>query len=163
MAMRPSKKTDAAGYTATLELAKADKPEPIQFTKSNPFATPVAAQQEATQAVAAEQPTLNADQIPVSTPTPTKRKKSTGGDEKDDDDEMEEDGGDPTTLAPEVQLRRIHQTLKKFSDRMAHNEESIEGQGRNVDEVAAIHRQEEQERISRTYEILGFPEKANAE
>ena len=75
---------------------------------------------------------------------------------------MEEDEGDPTTLAPEVQLRKIHQTLKKFSDRMANNEESIEGRGRMIDEVAARHRQEEQERISETYEILGIPENANA-
>ena len=75
---------------------------------------------------------------------------------------MEEDGGDPDTLAPEVQLRKIRQTLKKFSDRMAHNEDSIEGQGRMVDEVAARHRQEKQERISRKYEILGTPEKTNA-
>ena len=153
---------DAAVYTAALELAKADEPEPIQVTKTNPFATPAAAQQEATPAVAAEQPTPNPEQIPVTTPTPTKRKKNTGGDEKDDDDEMEEDEGDPTTLAPEVQLRKIHQTLRMFSDRMANNEESIEGQGRMIDEVAARHRQEEQERISKAYEILGIPEKANA-
>ena len=50
---------DAAGYTAALELAEADEPEPIQVTKTNPFATPAAAQQEATPAVAAEQPTPN--------------------------------------------------------------------------------------------------------
>ena len=31
-----------------------------------------------------------------------------------------------------------------------------------VDEVTARHRAEEQERISRTYEIMGLPEKANA-
>ena len=115
---------DAAGYAAALELAKADKLEPVQITKTSPFAAPAAAQQAATPAAAAEQPTPSAEQIPV--PTPTKRKKSTGGDGKDDDDEMEEDEGDPNTLAPEVQLRKIHQTLKKFSDRMAHNEDSIE-------------------------------------
>ena len=151
---------DAAGYTAAIEIAKADEPEPIQVTKTNPFATPVAAQKEATPAVAAEQPTPNPEQIPVST-TPTKRNQNTGGEEKDDD-EMEEDERDPTTLAPEVQLRKIHQTLQKFSDRMANNEESIEGQGRMIDEVAARHRQEGQERISKAYEILGIPEKANA-
>ena len=61
-----------------------------------------------------------------------------------------------------MQLRKIHQTLKKFSNRIANNEDMIEGQGRMVDEVAARNRQEEQERISRTYEILGIPEKANA-
>ena len=145
-------KTDAAGYAGAMEITKDNEIEPVQITRTNPFAT--LAEEQTT-------PNPNAEQIPV--PTPTKRKKNTGDDDdNDDDDEMEEDGGDPSTLAPEVQLRKIHQTLKKFSDRMARNEDSIEGQGRMVDEVAARQRQEEQERISRTYDLMGIPEKANA-
>ena len=156
-------KADAAGYAAPQELAKADELEPTQITKTNPFATPAAAPKEETPAVAAQQLTPNPENIPTaSSPTPAKRKKNTREDDKDDDDEMDEDQGDPTTLAPEVQLRKIHQTLRKFSDRMANNEDSIEGQGRMIDEVAAKQRQEELERISKTYEILGLPEKANA-
>jgi len=161
---------DAEGYAAALERVQEGQLEPIQIIKSNPFAPPkdwderaaAAAQQQPTPTPVPEQPTPNpnAEQIPV--PTPTKRKKSPGDDGKDDDDnEMEEDGGDPSTLAPEVQLRKIHQTLKKFSDRIGHSEDAIEGQGRMVDEVAARNRIEEQEKISRTYEILGIPEKAN--
>ena len=153
-------KADAEGYAAA--LAKIGNPEPIQITKTNPFATASGAQQQIAPTAADElaTPIPSAEQIPV--PTPAKRKKSTGGDDKDNDDEMDEDGGDPNTLAQEVQLRKIHQTLRRFADRMAHSEETIEGQGRMVDQLAARHRQEEQERISRTYEILGIPEKANA-
>ena len=89
---------------------------------------------------------------------PTKRKKKTREDDKADDDEMEEDQGDPNTLAPEVQLIKIHQTLRKFTERVANNEDSIKGQGRMIDEVAAKQRQDELERISKTYEILGLPD-----
>ena len=131
-------KADAAGYAAPQELAKPEELEPTQITKTNPFATPAATPKDETPVVAAQQLTPNPENIPpASSPTPTKRKKNAREDDKADDDEMEEDQGDPNTLAPEVQLRKIHQTLRKFSDRMANNEDSIEGQGRMIDEVAA--------------------------
>ena len=47
-------KADAAGYAAALELAKAEQLEPVQITKTNPFATPTDAQQQATPTPAAE-------------------------------------------------------------------------------------------------------------
>ena len=139
--------------------------ESVEITKSIPSA-------EASQipAVAPATVAKAADAVPTLTPHPSpKRKKSPssrssrGGGEDDgddDDDEMDGEGGDPSTLAHEVQLRKIHQTLKKFSSRLTHNEEQIEGQGRVTDEVSAKRRMDEQEKISRTYEIMGTPDQA---
>jgi hypothetical protein len=164
-----AEKADAAGYAAALEQAKADKGdsqlvskdgepelEPIQITRSNPFATPspqVATPADSAPAAAppaAGAQATDAAAVPIPQTNPTKRKKSPasrssrGDGDEDDDDEMAEEGGDPNTLSQEVQLRKIHQTLKKFSNRIANNEDMIYGQGRMVDEVTARHRAEEQ-------------------
>ena len=101
----------------------------------------------------------------IATPSPTpKRKKSSSPkpsrDEEDEDDEIEGGECDPNTLAHDIQLKKIHQTLKKFSSRLAHTEEQVEGQGRMTDEVSAKNRMDEQEEISRTYEIMGIPDQA---
>ena len=46
---------------------------------------------------------------------------------------MEGGEGDPSTLAHDAQLKKIHQTLNKFSSRLIHTEEQVEGQGRMTD------------------------------
>ena len=69
-------------------------------------------------------------------------------------------GGDPSTLAHDAQLKKIYQTLNKSSSRLTRTEEQVEGQGRMTDEVSAEHRMDEQEKISRTYGIMGIPDQA---
>ena len=134
------------------------KLEPVVITKSNPFADPVQTP------VATLQPAATPAEVePTPTPHPTpKRKKSPSSrsEEEDEDDEMEGGGGDPSTLAHDVQLKKIHQTPKKFPSRSIHAEEQVEGQGRMTDEVGAKRRMDEQENISRTYEIMGIPDQA---
>ena len=134
--------------------------EPVEVTKLNPFA-------EAAQIPAATpHPAANAPEAgPTPTPHPSPKRKKIpsprssreGG---EDYVEMDGEGGDPSTRVHEVQLKKIHQTLKKFSSRLIHTDEQIEGQGRMTDEVGAKRRMDEQEKISRTYGITGIPEQA---
>ena len=145
--------------------------EPVEITKSNPFAvekTSAAAPAKQVEAASADAPAAAANAAGAGmtlTPTPTphpspKRKKNPssrsprGGGEDEEDDEIAEDRGDSSTLAHEVQLRKIHQTFKKCSNRLDHKEDQIEGQGRMVDEVSAKRRTDEQEKISVTYGIM---------
>ena len=118
------------------------EPEPVVITKSNPFADPIQTP------MATPQPAASSAEVePTPTPHPTpKRKKSPSSrsEEEDEDDEMEGRGGEPSTLAHDVQLKKIHQTLKKFSSRLTHAEEQVEGQGRMTDEVSAKHRMDQQ-------------------
>ena len=137
--------------------------ETVEITKSNPFAaaSQIPAAAPATVAKAADAGlTLTPHPSPKRKKSPSSRSSRGDGEDDGDDDEMDGEGGDPSTLAHEVQLRKIHQTLKKFSSRLTHNEEQIEGQGRVTDEVSAKRRMDEQEKISRTYETMGITDQA---
>ena len=135
--------------------------EPIEITKSNPFADP--AQTPTPTPKPEATPSQKENRLQPQTQPPKGNKNTSPKPSRDEDDEDEDMGGgegESSTLAHDVQLKKIHQNLKKFSSRLFHTEEQVEGQGRMTDEVSAKHRMEEQEKISRTYEIMGIPDQA---
>ena len=117
--------------------------QPVETTKSAPFvetaqipATPVA-HVGAASAAAPAASAADAAAIPTPRPSPKRKENIASGSSRggDNDDEMAEDGGDPSTLAQDVRFRKVHQIFKKFSKRLGHNGDQLEGQGGMVDEV----------------------------